>query len=52
MARKEKVEYTCTVTYTEGWEKRVTEAFVDLYFKLKEEGRLPKPKLNKTEETA
>lgn len=27
-----KQEYTCTVVFTEGWQKRVTEAFVDLYY--------------------
>ncbi|MCI8374959.1 MAG: hypothetical protein HFI29_05935 [Lachnospiraceae bacterium] len=27
-----KQEYTCTVTFTDGWQKRVTDAFVDLYY--------------------
>ena len=25
-------EYTCTVVFTEGSDKRITEAFVDLYY--------------------
>jgi len=31
MARK-KTEYTCTVTFTEGWQERLTQGFVDLYY--------------------
>lgn len=50
MAKRKEVEYTCTATYTEGCEKRLTEAMTDLYYKLKREGRLPERK--HTEETA
>lgn len=32
MAKRAKKEYTCTVTYTEGYEQRITEAFVELYY--------------------
>lgn len=31
MAKQEK-EYTCTVEYTEGCERRLTEALVDIYY--------------------
>jgi len=31
MARK-KTEYTCTVTFTEGGQERLTQGFVDLYY--------------------
>lgn len=47
MAKKK--EYRCTVVYTEGWEKRVTEAFVDLYYKRIQIGAEEK---DKKEETA
>ncbi len=47
MAKRNNIEYTCTVTFTEGWEKRVTEAFVDLYYKRQREG---KPLLSETKE--
>lgn len=32
MAKRAKKEYTCTVTLTEGAERRITEAFVELYY--------------------
>ncbi|MDE5758700.1 MAG: hypothetical protein K2H85_08835 [Allobaculum sp.] len=32
MAKKREKNYTCTVTYTEGCEKRLTEALVDVYY--------------------
>ncbi len=32
MAKRAKKEYTCTVTYTEGYEQRITEAWVELYY--------------------
>ncbi len=35
MARKKK-ELTCTVTFTEGAEERITAAFVDLYYAIKD----------------
>lgn len=38
MARKQQ-EYTCTVTLTDGWQQRLTDAFVDLYYKRKEQGK-------------
>lgn len=30
--KKEKAHYTCTVTYTEGYQQRLTEALVDIYY--------------------
>lgn len=33
MAKKEKHQYTCTAEYTEGCDKRLTEALVDIYYK-------------------
>lgn len=30
MAKKK--EYKCTVEFTEGWQERITQAFVDLYY--------------------
>lgn len=35
MVKKEPKEITCTIEMTEGAEKRVTEAFVDLYYGIK-----------------
>ncbi len=32
MAAKKKTEYTCTAVYTEGCEKRLTEALVEVYY--------------------
>lgn len=32
MAKKEPPKITCTVTFTEGAHKRITDAFVDLYY--------------------
>ena len=32
MAKSAKKEYKCTVTYTEGYEQRITEAWVELYY--------------------
>lgn len=32
MARGEKTTYTCTAEYTEGCDKRLTEAMVDIYY--------------------
>lgn len=29
----QKKEYTCTVEFTEGSEQRITQAFVDLYYR-------------------
>lgn len=34
-----KQEYTCTVEFTEGWQKRMTEAFVSLYYKRLKQGK-------------
>lgn len=31
-------DYTCTVEFTPGWEKRFTQAFVDLYYQRLERG--------------
>lgn len=42
MAKKKK-EYHCTVQVTEGFADRLTEALVDLHYKLKEKGTLPTP---------
>lgn len=30
--KREKTHYTCTVTYTEGYQQRLTEALVDIYY--------------------
>lgn len=35
MARRKKEEYTVTAHYTEGCEKRLTEALVDIYYNRK-----------------
>lgn len=32
MAKKEKPRYECKVTYTEGCEKRLTQALVDIWY--------------------
>lgn len=29
---KRNVSYTCKITYTEGYEKRLTQALVDIYY--------------------
>lgn len=34
-----KQEYTCTVEFTEGWQKRVTDAFVSLYYQRVKQGK-------------
>lgn len=47
MAKKEK-EYTCTVEYTEGFEKRLTEALMDIYYSRKLKGET----LKKNDKTA
>lgn len=36
MARKDKKEITCTVEFTEGAIQRITDAFVDLYYQIKQ----------------
>lgn len=46
MAAKKKKKYTCTVTYTEGCEKRLTEALVDVYYN-RLNGITPPPKIEK-----
>lgn len=33
MAKAKKEDYTCTVHFTEGSDQRITEAFVDLYYR-------------------
>ena len=47
MAKKREKNYTCTVTYTEGCEKRLTEALVDVYYN-RLNGITPPPKIEKT----
>ena len=42
-----KQEYTCTVEFTEGWQKRVTDAFVSLYYKRLEKGKENEQRENK-----
>lgn len=37
---REQKTYTCTVEYTEGCEKRLTEALVDLYYQRKKYGEI------------
>lgn len=51
MAAKKKNKYTCTVTYTEGCEKRLTEALVDVYYN-RLNGITPTPKTEKTSDGA
>lgn len=54
MARK-KPEYRCTAEYTEGCDKRLTEALVDIYYnRLKgiSGGNLEKIEKEKTEDPA
>jgi hypothetical protein len=29
---KKETEYTCTAIFTEGWQERLTQAFVELYY--------------------
>jgi len=29
---KKEIEYNCTVIFTEGWQERMTQAFVELYY--------------------
>jgi len=42
-----KQEYTCTVEFTEGWQKRVKDAFVSLYYKRLKKGKENEQKENK-----
>ena len=52
MADKNKNAIECTVEFTEGATERITDAFVDLYYKI-EDGIYKGPLLQKqTEETA
>ena len=39
----EKQESTCTVEFTEGWQERVTDAFVSLYYQRVAQGKELKP---------
>ncbi|MCI8585547.1 MAG: hypothetical protein HFI92_06555 [Lachnospiraceae bacterium] len=41
-----KQEYTCTVEFTEGWQERVTNAFVSLYYQRLAQGKETKPEEN------
>lgn len=52
MAKKE-VNYTCTAEYTEGCDRRLTEALVDIYYnRLKGIGGIGKePEITQEEET-
>ncbi len=34
-----KQEYTCTVVLTEGWQKRLTDALVDLHYQRLKQGK-------------
>lgn len=36
MAEQNKREITCTVEFTEGATERITDAFVDLYYQIKQ----------------
>ncbi len=36
MAKREKKEFTCTMEFTEGAIDRITDAFVDLYYQIKQ----------------
>lgn len=36
MAKRNKKEITCTVEFTEGAIERITDAFVDLYYQIKQ----------------
>lgn len=36
MAGRDKREITCTVEFTEGAMERITDAFVDLYYQIKQ----------------
>jgi hypothetical protein len=47
MAKQEK-EYTCTVEYTEGCERRLTEALVDIYYQRKRDRDLETGTKDKT----
>lgn len=50
MAKKEE-EITCTVEFTEGAQQRFTDAFVDLYYKIKKgisKGPLPEDEKKET----
>lgn len=49
MARN-KEEYTCTATYTEGCERRLTEALVELYYQRKQKEEIER--MTKKEKTA
>lgn len=52
VAKKEKKEITCTFEFTEGAQDRITDAFVDAYYKIKD-GIYKGPLLEKkNEETA
>lgn len=48
---KERQKYTCTVTYTEGYERRITEAFVELYYE-RLEGIVPMKSQEKVQEAS
>ncbi len=39
MAKQKKYEYTCTIEYTEGWQQRVTDALVSLYYQRLRQGK-------------
>lgn len=51
MAKREKPNYTCTVTYTEGCEKRLTEALVDIYYN-RQKGISPYKETKEKDDTA
>lgn len=52
MAKRKKQEIVCTVEFTEGAVDRITDAFVDLYYQIKQ-GIYQGPLLSgKDEETA
>lgn len=52
MAKREKKEYKCTFEFTEGAIDRITDAFVDLYYQIKQ-GTCEGPLLSDTkDETA
>lgn len=36
MAKRKKEEFTCTVEFTEGAQERITDAFVEMYYKIKD----------------
>lgn len=51
MAKRNEEEFTCTVEFTEGAQERITDAFVEMYYKIKDgiyKGPLPKSKKDKT----